>query len=334
LRKQLLFRFNAASLREGGMDFVTLRNGPIELNVAVAGQGPLIFCVHGFPELWYSWRHQIEYFSRHGYTVAALDVRGYGKSSKPREIAAYTLRNLASDVAAAIDQLGGKAILFGHDWGAPIVWHAALRYPDKVSAVAGLSVPYVPRGPMSFLDVARMAYKDRFFYQLYFQAEGVAEAEFEADIPAALRKAYFAISGAAPLNKWLEHKPADAKLLDGLTDPNPFPAWMSANDLQVYVDAFRAGGFRGPINRYRAQKIDFSESEELAGKQVLQPACFVGGERDAVRAFIPGMDLYANPGVGCADFRGSVILPGIGHWVQQEAPEETNAALQHFLEGL
>jgi len=135
------------------MDFTKLHNGSIELNVAVAGSGPLILCVHGFPELWYSWRHQIAHFSARGYTVAALDVRGYGGSSKPHEIAAYSIRNLASDVASVIDQLGGgKAILFGHDWGAPIVWSTALLHPDKVRAVAGLSVPYVPRGPVSFID--------------------------------------------------------------------------------------------------------------------------------------------------------------------------------------
>lgn len=317
------------------MDFVTVQNGSIDLNVAVEGHGPLILCVHGFPELWYSWRHQIAHFSQLGYKVAALDVRGYGRSSKPHEIADYSIRHLASDVAAAIDQLGdGTAILFGHDWGAPIVWNTALLYPNKVAAVAGLSVPFIPRGPTSFVDTARAMYKDRFFYQLYFQREGVAEAEFEADIPTGLRKVYFAISGAAPLNKWLEPKPASARLLDGMVDPTPFPDWMSEADLQVYVEAFRAGGFRGPLNRYRAQNIDVQEMAEFAGKPVTQPSCFVAGERDAVRAFVPGIDLYATPEAACTDFRGSVILPGIGHWVQQEAPAETNAALERFVRGL
>jgi pimeloyl-ACP methyl ester carboxylesterase len=322
------------AIDEGIMNFVTVKNGLIDLKLAVEGRGPLILCVHGFPELWYSWRHQIAYFSKLGYQVAALDVRGYGGSSKPREIAAYSLRNLASDVAATIDQLGdGTAILFGHDWGAPIVWNTALLYPDKVTAVAGLSVPYIPRREVPFIEMAKAMYKDRFFYQLYFQNEGMAEAELEADIPAALRKTYFSISGAAPLNKWLEHKPADAKLLDGMIDPQPFPDWMSEQDLQVYVEAFRAGGLRGPLNRYRAYKNDFEEMAEFAGKPVTQPSYFIGGERDAVRAFVPGIDLYGNPGIACTDFRGSVILPGIGHWVQQEAPAATNAALEGFLKG-
>jgi pimeloyl-ACP methyl ester carboxylesterase len=323
------------AIDEGTLNFVTVKNGPIDLKLAIAGRGPLILCVHGFPELWYSWRHQIAHFSERGYQVAALDVRGYGGSSKPREIAAYSIRNLASDVAAVIDQLGGgTAILFGHDWGAPIVWNTALLYPNKVRAVAGLSVPYVPRGAAPFIELAKALYKDRFFYQLYFQQEGVAEAEFEADIPTGLRKAYFALSGAAPLNQWLEHKSADAKLLDGMIDPQPFPDWMSEKDLQVYVEAFRAGGFRGPLNRYRAANIDFEDMADFAGKPVTQPSYFVGGERDAVRAFVPGTDRYANPGIGCTDFRGSAILPGIGHWVQQEAPREANAALEGFLKGI
>jgi len=317
------------------MKFTTVQNGTVTLNVATLGEGPLILCVHGWPELWYSWRHQIEHFAARGYTVAAMDVRGYGKSSKPPEIAAYSMRNLAGDAAAVIDQLGGgEAILFGHDWGAPIVWNTALLHRAKVRAVAGLSVPYGPRGDASFLKIAEALYAGRFFYQVYFQREGVVEAELEADIPTALRKIYYAISGDAPLNAWLAHKPADAALLDGMTDPRPFPAWMSEADLAVYVAAFRAGGFRGPINRYRAQEIDFADLAELAAKPVTQPSFFIGGERDAVRNFIPGMDLYANPGVACADFRGSVIIPRAGHWVQQEAPAATNAALETFLGGL
>ena len=311
---------------------VEVVNGPVTLSVAVAGRGPLIVCVHGWPELAYSWRHQVEHFAARGYRVAALDVRGYGRSSKPREIADYTLRELTSDVAAVIDALGdGSAIVFGHDWGAPISWTTALLHPGRVSAVALLSVPYVPLGGMSFIDMMQAAYRDRFFYQLYFQREGIAEAELEADTRGALRRIYFAWSGAAPAGQWSQRKSPDARLLDGLADPQTFPSWMSERDLEVYVEAFAAGGFRGPLNRYRAQGLDYAESQQLIGKPLLQPSCFIGGDLDMARALIPGMDLYADPGAGCADFRGSTILPGIGHWVQQEAPAETNAALERFL---
>jgi len=314
------------------MEFVTVENGLIRLNVAVAGHGPLILCVHGWPELAYSWRHQLAHFAARGHRVAALDVRGYGGSSKPPDIAAYTLRNLASDVVAVIDRLGERsAIVFGHDWGAPISWMTALLHPDRISAVALLSIPYIPLGAVSFIDMMKVVYRDRFFYQLYFQREGLADAELDADVRASLRKVHYAWSGSAPAEMWQARKPADATLLEGLTDPQTFPAWMSEPDLDVYVAAFRAGGFRGPLNRYRAQDIDFADLKELIGRPLPQPSCFIGGERDMARALIPGMDLYENPGVGCTDFRGATILPGIGHWVQQEAPAETNAALERFL---
>jgi pimeloyl-ACP methyl ester carboxylesterase len=317
------------------MDFMTVRNGEVELNVAMAGKGPLILCVHGWPELWYSWRHQLSHFAARGYTVAAMDVRGYGGSSRPQAVEAYTLRCLADDVAAVTNRLGGgKAILFGHDWGAPIVWITAVLYPGMITAVAGLSVPYIPVSNVPFSDLAKEIYADRFFYQTYFQPEGIAEAELQADIPASLRKIYFALSGDAPLNTWLTRKPVDAKLLDGMVDPQPFPAWMSPGDLQVYADAFSGNGFRGPLSRYRAQRFDPAELADIKGKPVTPPSFFVGGERDVVRSFIPGTDLFADPGAACTDFRGLAIIPRAGHWVQQEAPAETNAALEKFLDGL
>jgi pimeloyl-ACP methyl ester carboxylesterase len=317
------------------MDFMTVRNGEISLNVAVKGEGPLIVCVHGWPELWYSWRWQMDHFAALGFKVAALDVRGYGGSSKPPEVAAYSLRQLASDVVAVIDHFGAApAILFGHDWGAPIVWNTTLLHPEKIRAVAGLSVPYMPRGEMSFIELAKILYKDRFFYQLYFQKEGPPEAEFEADIPAALRKIYYSASGDSPRDGLLMNKGPDSTMLDGMPDPDPFPAWMSAADLQVYVDAFTASGFRGPFNRYRAQNIDFAEMADYAGAKIPQPAFFVAGERDPVRNFVGGMDLYANAGAALEDFRGSVIIPKVGHWVQQEAPKAVNVALEGFVKGL
>jgi len=317
------------------MEFKEVSNGDIVLRVAIKGSGPVVLCVHGWPELWYSWRHQISHFSELGYTVAAMDVRGYGGSSKPQSISAYSIKNLSSDVAAVIRELSDDpVVLLGHDWGAPIVWNTALLYPDRVRAVAGLSVPYTPGGDTAFIDMAKQLYADRFFYQIYFQTEGIAEAELEADIPAALRKIYYAISGDAPSGTWLIDKPGDSHLLDGMVDPDPFPSWLTTADLKKYSDAFQMGGFRGPLNRYRAQGFDIEELVAIRGQTIQQPACFIGGEKDPVRHFVTGFDMYANPGAACDDFRGSTIIDGVGHWVQQEAPTETNAALKTFLRSL
>lgn len=317
--------------------FVTVANGDVQLNVAVQGTGPLILCIHGWPELWYSWRHQMNHLAPQGYTVAAMDVRGYGGSSKPHPVSDYTLTELCSDAAAVIDALGdGSAIVLGHDWGAPIAWNTARLHADKVSAVAGLSVPYMPVGPQSSLELWKAMYADadKFFYQLYFLDEGVAEAEFEADNARALRMIYYSACGESandPAAGLIADKPAGATMLDGLVDPDPFPAWSTPADLQVYADAFEAGGWRGPLNRYRAQTLDSEQLGSLPNPELTQPAAFIGGEFDPVRRFVPGVDVFEMAGAACLDFRGNTLIAGAGHWVQQEAPAETNAALDAFL---
>ncbi|MXW52271.1 MAG: alpha/beta hydrolase [Gammaproteobacteria bacterium] len=314
------------------MQFEMVENGGVNLRVASQGEGPVILCVHGWPELWYSWRHQMAFFAERGHRVAAMDVRGYGGSSKPHAIAAYTLRELAADVAAVARHLSDEpVILLGHDWGAPIVYASALLHPGAVRAVAGLSVPFTPPGPHSFLDQAERRFANRFFYQIYFQEEGVAEAELEADIPAALRQIYFALSGDAPADLWLQERPATETLLQRLEDPDPFPGWMTPQDLATYADAFKAGGFRGPLNRYRAQRLDPEQLTAVHGQRLQQPTCFIAGERDLVRHFAPSGDLYAWADAAADDFRGTTIVPGAGHWVQQEAPEAVNQALGAFI---
>ena len=313
---------------------LTVRSGDIALHVRVEGDGPLIVCVHGWPELGHSWRHQLAYFAARGFKVAALDVRGYGRSDKPWAIEAYTMRTIAADVAAVIDALGGHAILFGHDWGAPIVYATTLLYPDKVRAVAGLSVPFMPQTDTSFLELMRHVHRGRFFYQLYFQDEGRAEVEFGREPARALAKLYVGASGGGDHATIAVPQPPEAEMLAHWPLPETLPDWFGAADLAVYVEAFASGGWRGPLNRYRAQAQDYAERGELVGKRIAQPACFIGGARDAVRYFVPGTDLYANAGGGFDDFRGATIVPKVGHWVQQEAPDAANAALDAFVRGL
>jgi pimeloyl-ACP methyl ester carboxylesterase len=256
------------------------------------------------------------------------------------------MQNLCRDVAAVVTALldvpsepsQRNAILFGHDWGAPIVWNTAVLFPELISAVAGLSVPFVPVRSRSFIDIAAEVYRDRFFYQLYFQEEGRAEADFEADVGAALRKVYYALSGEglrdSNVNNAMRNKSKDDALLTDLIDPNPFPQWLTPDDLALFTSTFSRTGFRGAFNRYRAQTLDVTELADIAGQPVTQPACFIAGALDPVRNFVPGVDAYAKAGAHCRDFRGATILPGIGHWVQQEAPAATNEALAAFLAGL
>lgn len=323
-------------LRFAGMDEMFVANGGITLRVEVTGQGPVILCVSGWPELAHSWRHQVEYFAARGYRVAAMDVRGYGGSSVPVEVERYTLRELSSDVAAVAAALSDDPIvLFGHDWGAPIVWNTAIRYPDRVRAVAGLSVPHTPAMPFSLLDLFDQMYADQFFYMLAFQPPGVIEAQFAADLRSALKRVYYAVSGDAPYSGFYGRGPREATFLSQLPEPPAGPlSFMSDADLALSVAAFERTGMVGAFNRYRAVALDPESSADIVGALVNQPACFIGGSRDVVRGMIPGVDSFADPGASCTDFRGSTLIDGAGHWVQQEAPDETNAALEAFLESL
>jgi pimeloyl-ACP methyl ester carboxylesterase len=307
----------------------------ITLRAAVEGDGPLVIMVHGFPEIWYSWRHQIRPLARAGYRVVALDVRGYGGSTKPQPVEAYAMTSLMADVIGVIDVFGEQtAILVGHDWGAPICWNTAALHADRVVAVAGLSVPYRKRGATSAIALWRRLYRDKFFYQLYFQEEGVAEAELEADVRTALRKFYYSVSGdAASLDGWLQ-RPPGGTLLQGMMDPDPFPPWLTPEDLDYFVANFTAGGFRGALNRYRNQERDFAELPLMGVAAVTQPSCFIAGSKDLVRHFVSGHDLYADVASHCTDLRFSRIIEGAGHWVQQEAPDEVTAALLEFLASL
>ena len=215
----------------------------------------------------------------------------------------------------------GRADLLEHGRAAP-----RARCRDR-----RVSVPYRRRPPVSPLDLWRRLYEGKFFYQLYFLQVGVVEAELEADVRTALRKIYYSISGdAASLDGWLD-RPAEGGLLAGMIDPDPFPAWMTPADLDYFTAAFEAGGFRGPINRYRNQAKDFETLPEMGARAVEQPSCFVADAGDVVRRFVPGRDGYENIDGNCTDFRFSRILDGAGHRVRREAPEAVDTALLEFL---
>lgn len=309
----------------------TVRTNGISMHIAEAGSGPPVVLLHGFPELWYSWRHQLPSLAAAGYHAVAPDRRGYGGTDAPESIEAYSMLNMTADVAGLLDALGEeKAVVVGHDWGAPIAWHCALLYPQRVSAVAALSVPYLPRPPLPPLQLLRQAFAGRFFYILYFQEPGLAEAELEADVRRSLRVFMYQASGDAPRAAGAWQKPAGAKLLDGMADPEELPDWLSESDLDYYAREFERTGFRGGLNLYRNLDRDWEELPHLANAKVEQPALFIAGDRDGVLAFTSLEPMKAN----VPNLRKVVILPGCGHWTQQERPAEVNAELIDFLDGL
>ena len=300
----------------------------IELKIAEQGEGPLVLLLHGFPESWYSWRHQLPVIAQAGFKCVAPDMRGYGDSDKPVDIHAYNQVEVVADIVGLVEALGYKtAIVIGHDWGAPTAWSCAKDHPEVFTAVGALSVPFSPRAEAPPLEMLRAFFKDMFFYQLYFQTPGVAEAEFEANIEVSLRKFLHLASGDADLSD-VQPKPADADMLSDYPDPGELGPWCSAEELSYYVSQFEKSGFRGPLNYYR----NIDETWHLTADKptgITQPAMFVAGEKDGV-IVMAAAALKSMPD-HVTDLRMNKLIPGVGHWTQQEAPDEVNALIVQFL---
>jgi pimeloyl-ACP methyl ester carboxylesterase len=284
----------------------------VQLHVEEVGppDGPLVVLLHGFPELGFSWRHQVGPLAGAGFRVLVPDLRGFGRSEVPEPVEAYAMRVLVADVLALLDHAGAEqAVVAGHDWGADIAWKTALLEPQRVRAVAGLSVPFVPRAPAPPVGILR-EHLGEDFYIVWFQEPGVAEAALERDV----RRTLLAREVWGPA--WAERD-----------DTDPRPAWLSEEELAVYVAAFERTGFRGPLSLYRNIDRNWEQTAGAADRRIEQPALFLTGERDPVRRFMPAtaMDGWVT------DLRASIVVPGAGHWVTQDAPEAVNAALLGFL---
>lgn len=323
------------------IEFKVVTANGLRHRLAIQGEGPLVILCHGWPESWYSWRHQIPAIANAGFTAVAYDVRGYGETDKPHAIEAYTLKELAADVVGIADALGHDTfITIGHDWGGPIALTTALLYPQRVYATGSLSVPHLTRPPLPTLDLWREIYKDQFFYQLYFLNEGMAEEEFEADLARSLFLVYTAIDARGMQYQqqsaeggFTGAKPADAKLLDGMTHFDTFPDWFTQSDLDYLVSQFELSGKRGPYNRYRAQNLDWHELAHLEGATIQQPAFFITGEFDPVSKFVPlSTSFVEHVKKNYENLLISRELPNVGHWTAEEAPQEVNATIIEFLE--
>ena len=317
-----------------------IQTNGLRMHLAEAGQGPLVVLCHGFPESWYSWRHQLGALAEAGYRAVAPDMRGYGQTDRPEAIDQYTLLHLVGDMVGLLDALEvPTAVIAGHDWGAPVAWHSALLRPDRFPAVVGLSVPFRPRSPARPTSVMPQT-AEAHFYQLYFQEPGVAEAELEQDPRASVRKMLYWGSGVAKRSPSAADQagpgmvPRDGGFLTGREDPAELPPWLAESDVDFYAGEFARTGFRGGLNWYRNIDRSWELLAPWSGAKVTVPALYMAGDRDLVVAFsgkdklVPALKQWV-PGL-----REAVMLPGCGHWTQQERPAEVNAAMLRFLKSL
>ncbi len=308
----------------------------VELDVLEAGEAsnPLVVLSHGFPESSWSWRHQLPALAAAGYHAVAPDQRGYGRSSRPGEVSAYGIDHLCDDLLGLLDGEGREqAVFVGHDWGALIVWELARLHPERVKAVVGVSVPFVqwPGPPTALM---RAVWGDRFFYILYFQPVGPAETELGADPRRTMARVLWSASGDGFQGPRAEIPPMEGTgFLDLMSDPpSPLPAWLTDADIDHYAEQFAASGFFGPVSYYRNLDANYERIKDLPASRLSMPSFFIGGDKDGVIAMDPGgIDRMRE---ALPDFRGAVLLPGVGHWTQQEAPAAFNDALLGFLRSL
>ncbi len=322
----------------------TIQGNGIDIHYVSQGEGPLVVFCHGWPESWYSWRHQLPAVAEAGYRAVAMSMRGYGGTGAPQDIGAYTISHLVGDVVAVVNSTGeDTAVVVGHDWGAPVAWYSALVRPDMFRGVAALSVPWIP--PIGALPegitmnglMAQAAGDDRDYYRLYFQEPGKAEADLEADVERTIRGVLYTISGDAISDGALEQGwdgffPAGESVTDQLVVPATLPGWLTEEDVAFYVSEISRTGFRGGLNWYRNINALPACLAPWVGSTIRQPSFYMGGSTDLIAGNTPAAIELTRSSL--ADLRHLEILEGAGHWLQQERPDEVNSALVAFLRNI
>ena len=306
----------------------------VRLRTLEAGDrgAPLVVLAHGFPELAYSWRHQILPLAAAGYHVLAPDQRGYGGSSSPEAVDDYNVGALCGDLIGLADEAGAqRAVVVGHDWGASVAWATPLLHPDRVAAVVGMSVPAVPRALIPPTQAFRKIFGDNFFYMLYFQEPGVADADLAADTATTMRRMMGGLRASDDHAAALRMiAPGPEGFVERLPEPDTLPDWISQEEFDHYVSEFGRTGFTGGLNWYRNLDRNWELTADAPAATIAVPSLFIAGTADPVLGFTK-RDRY--PEVISGPYR-EVLLDGAGHWVQQERPEEVNKALLDFLSGL
>ena len=326
-----------------GVEHAQVDANGISVHTVSLGSGPLVVFCHGFPESWYSWRHQLPAVAEAGYRAVALDMRGYGATSKPAGIEQYSMSHLVGDVIGTIRALGeSQAVVVGHDWGAPVAWYTALMRPDVVRAVAAISVPFtapfgaLPEG-LTLNDLMRANAAGRDYYRLYFQEPGVAEAELEADVRRTMLAFMYSVSGDVVADGfhgvgWDGHFPLGETFVDQFVMPPGLPSWLTEDDLDFYVNELTSSGFRGGLNWYRNLNALPAILAPFVGATIDQPALYLAGEHDLIAGNTA--DALAGLPAAVPGLRTLEVVPGAGHWLQQERPAAVNEALVAFLRDL
>jgi pimeloyl-ACP methyl ester carboxylesterase len=311
---------------QSGLTHRTITLSGLNFHIAEQGQGPLVLLCHGFPECWYSWRHQLPALAEAGFHAVAPDMRGFGQTDAPEDIGAYTIVHNVGDMVQLVKALGEQqAVIIGHDWGAFVAWTSALTRPDIFRAVVAMSVPYFPRGPVAPLEALRDAGTTTFYAQ-YYQPPGVAEAEFERDVDRSMRTFFYGKGLSFTL------KPGEGRL-SGTTMSDQLPSWLTDEEVTYFVETYKRTGFRGGLNWYRNIDRNWELSAAWDGMTIRQPALFIAGLDDPVITGFGAKALKLLPST-VPGLTRTVIVLGAGHWVQQEKPTEVNGAIIDFLRGL
>jgi pimeloyl-ACP methyl ester carboxylesterase len=306
----------------------------IKMHYVEQGTGPLVVLCHGWPESWYSWRHQLPALADAGFRVVAPDQRGYGQTDSPEPIEAYTILNLVGDIVGLVNALGEeRAVVVGHDWGSMAAWHCALLRTDMFRGLGLLSVPYVPRSPVRPAVLFKTITQEKNFYQEYFQEPGKVERELEENVRKTMLAILYSLSGDPPPEhrfKYLFEK--SQRLIDTMTIPEKLPAWLTEQDLSFFANEVSHAGFRGGINWYRNMDRNWELTPFLDGAKIIRPTVFAAGDRDVVMEMVP--DAYKDLETNAPNLHKKYLIPGAGHWIQQERPAQVNELLIEFLREL
>ena len=319
------------------VDGVTLRYievNDITMRIAEAGDdGPLILLAHGWPESWYSWRHQLKYLSELGYRVVAPDMRGYGGTDAPIAVDDYNIENIAADMVGILDHLGEeRAVMVGHDWGAIVAWQTVQFYPNRFDGLIAMSVPFAGRQERSPMVEWRETFGDNFYYILYHnEPNGVAEREYDSNPRELLSRLYLSPRSPRESPAITDPRASAGGWIGRLGAPKSLPSWLSAFDLNYFVGEFERAGFRGGVNYYRNFHRNWELTESLKNAHIGIPTLFIAGERDVVIGGASEARLQGAMSRVVNDLRGVILVPEVGHWVQQEAPDVVNQAMSDFL---